>query len=351
MTKANHFVHRATRLLSLTAISALVVGTVACTSGGAGSKDDSCNGQTLKVAKSNPTSMLYIAETLAQRKGFFDEQRIKVEVVSMSGGSEAIQALVGKSVDAITTSFSQILTAHDQGAPVTAFASVSNRNTADIVMKSGKVSPGASQRELVEGLRGLRIGVTTPNSATDQTVRFLMRKEGLDPDKDAKILALGGGRELAAAYSNGAVDAVVIGAPDSIMAVKQGGGSVVASLPKGEVPDGADISYLAVATSKTQLKEKKALFTCYSKALQSAQNLIKTDPDQAKTLLRPAYEYLADDVFEQSWSEMVGSVSPAPEFPQAEVDKAAGYFKIVTGKDPKDLNGAYTNDIARTAKG
>src|SRR4029434_4061813 len=51
----------------------------------------------------------------------------------------------------------------------------------------------------IQDLRGRPVGITRFGSSTDFTMRYILRKAGLDPDKDVPLLQLGGQPELAAA--------------------------------------------------------------------------------------------------------------------------------------------------------
>lgn len=54
---------------------------------------------------------------VAQRRGYFREEGLEVELVYARGGSQALQFLVGKAVDYAATSLDAALQAFQQGAP------------------------------------------------------------------------------------------------------------------------------------------------------------------------------------------------------------------------------------------
>ena len=76
---------------------------------------------------------------------------------------------------------------------------------ADLVAVAGMVNMPAFyivvQPEIksIQDLRGRPVGITRFGSSTDFTMRYILRKAGLDPDKDVPLLQLGGQPELAAA--------------------------------------------------------------------------------------------------------------------------------------------------------
>jgi NitT/TauT family transport system substrate-binding protein len=59
----------------------------------------------------------------------------------------------------------------------------------------------------VKSLKGKRIGVTSPGSFTDNTVRWAIAKAGLRAERDFQIVAAGGGAAMRAAIDSGQIDA------------------------------------------------------------------------------------------------------------------------------------------------
>ena len=70
----------------------------------------------------------------------------------------------------------------------------------------------------VADLKGKTVGVTRFGSSTDFALRYLVQKNGFNPDKDLNILQLGGMPELAAALSKRLIVAAPLSAPTHIRA-------------------------------------------------------------------------------------------------------------------------------------
>ena len=68
----------------------------------------------------------------------------------------------------------------------------------------------------VADLKGKTVGVTRFGSSTDFALRYLVQKNGFNPDKDLNILQLGGMPELAAALSKRLIVAAPLSAPTHI---------------------------------------------------------------------------------------------------------------------------------------
>ena len=70
----------------------------------------------------------------------------------------------------------------------------------------------------VADLRGKTLGVTRFGSSTDFALRYLLQKQGMNPDKDVNILQMGGMPELAAALSKRLIAAAPLSAPTHVPA-------------------------------------------------------------------------------------------------------------------------------------
>jgi ABC-type nitrate/sulfonate/bicarbonate transport system substrate-binding protein len=74
----------------------------------------------------------------------------------------------------------------------------------------------------VEELKGKLLGISSFGASTDTYARALLRRHGLVPNQDVKIIALGGGTSRIAAMETGAVDAALIEAPYNVMLERKG---------------------------------------------------------------------------------------------------------------------------------
>jgi NitT/TauT family transport system substrate-binding protein len=66
------------------------------------------------------------------------------------------------------------------------------------------------------------VGITRYGSSTDYTVRYFLKKSGLEPDRDVKILQMGGQPEILAGVQAGAVQGGIFSSPAEYKARKAG---------------------------------------------------------------------------------------------------------------------------------
>ena len=316
-------------------------------SGAAGADSEDCVGQTLTVARSSSASLIYAVDYVAEAQGFFEEEGIVVEAIALGGGSEALQALIGGSVDITTTAFFSMLGAREEGAPVIAFASEGNRNTSEIGIKAELAPPeGSSPADVMESLRGLRVGVTSPGSSTDQTLRYLLKENGMDPEEDLEIIAVGSASSIVASFDQGSIDAFLIGPPNSAMAVERGAGVISLNIAGGEVTSLNDMMYMVAATTEQILDEKAPLLRCYADALDKAAVYANENPDEARDAIRPYFDGIDDAIFDASWESILPSIPLPSAVYTAEAEKALGFIEVVRGGDSvPDVGSAITDQF------
>ncbi|MEU5761270.1 ABC transporter substrate-binding protein [Nocardia sp. NPDC047648] len=339
-----------TRIAAILA-ALILTGTFVVGCAGGGPTVTNCSGQTVKIGQSTASNLQYAAHYIATDKGYFDEQGLTIETLELGGGSEAIQALAGGSVDAVSTTFAAILTAAERGAPLVAFAATANRNTADIGIRNRYAPPaGVDLDTAVRALRGLKVAVTSPGSGTDQTLHYLLRHAGMNPDTDVRIVSAGGAAETVAAFANGSVDAYIIGPPSSLVAAERGDGRIMLRLASGIAPDLDNLLYGVAVTSTNTMNHKEAVIRCLALAMNKAVAFIHNQPDQAAALLRPRFREMTDAQFAQSWEPIMKATPPTAAINPSEAAKAAEFVSTVLNKSSVDATKAYDNRFSEDLK-
>jgi NitT/TauT family transport system substrate-binding protein len=73
-------------------------------------------------------------------------------------------------------------------------------------------------------LRGKAVGISRYGASTEYAVRFALKANGIDPDKDVKLLAVGSGSDAAriSALEGDVISGAVLQVPSNLMAHKLG---------------------------------------------------------------------------------------------------------------------------------
>ena len=136
---------------------------------------------------------------MAKETGAFEKYGIQADIILITSGPVAVQALLGGDLQAVSAASNAIINAILNGAPIVAVAGTANRPYHRLF-----VQPEINR---LEDLRGKTLGVTRFGSITDNLTRILLRKNGLEGA--VNIRQMGGTIEVAAAFQNGLIAGAV----------------------------------------------------------------------------------------------------------------------------------------------
>jgi sulfonate transport system substrate-binding protein len=144
---------------------------------------------------------MHVAQTL----GYYQQEGLSVEISELAGGTKAIEALLGGSVDVAAGSMSDAVALGAEGHPVRGFLLLYTRPTAALAVAPGLVGTIRTVRDL----KGRSVGVSTPGSASHQLLNYLLVTNGLGPD-DVSAVSVGMAGSSIAALEHQQVDAAVL---------------------------------------------------------------------------------------------------------------------------------------------
>jgi NitT/TauT family transport system substrate-binding protein len=182
------------------------------------------------LASNSPTiywSPSYVAEAM----GYYKEEGLEIERIPNNSGAVALTALVSRSGEALHSVPGEFLVAVSRGQKLKILSALSNYSPYYFIVSKAyadklgltEATPLDQRLAAVKKFKGIRVGITSPNSGTDVTVRALFRDAGISPDTDAQLIPLGSTINSLAAMSTGAVDAFVASPPIPEMAHAQQG--------------------------------------------------------------------------------------------------------------------------------
>lgn len=139
----------------------------------------------LQIAVGGQTQFIYLPLTLAERLGYFKDEGLTVTISDLRGGSEALAAMMGGSVDIVTGFYEHTVRARAQGKRLVMVALFDR--FPGLVLMVGKQHAG--QVHSIKDLVGKPVGVTAPGSSTDQLVKYVLRQNDLDPQSIPVVTA------------------------------------------------------------------------------------------------------------------------------------------------------------------
>jgi NitT/TauT family transport system substrate-binding protein len=150
---------------------------------------------------------------VAQEKGFFTKHGLEGELLYINSGSMNIAALVGGSVQVAG------------GGPVSIEARLRGVKLLILANPLPFLASNLITHPDIKSMRDLAgklAGISRFGSSTDQGFRYLFRKNGLNADRDLKMLQLGGDASRVAALKAGKIQYTFLGAAATDQARAQG---------------------------------------------------------------------------------------------------------------------------------
>ena len=122
----------------------------------------------------------YVPSFIARAKGFLANEGVDLKIVVMRA-TVSVPALVSGEVQFAV--HGSAMTAAMRGAPLKAIFFTYNTSIMQFTVRPEIKKP--------EDLRGKIIAISSPGGSQDQATRLMLKKFGLDPDRDVKLLAIG----------------------------------------------------------------------------------------------------------------------------------------------------------------
>jgi NitT/TauT family transport system substrate-binding protein len=159
----------------------------------------------ITVAVGGGACLCDLPTVLAKQLGEFDKAGVSVDLVDLKGGSDALKAVLGGSADVASGYFDHCVNLAAKKQELQAFV-VYDRYPGLVLV----VSPShAGEIKSIKDLAGKKVGVSAPGSSTDFFLKFLLKKNGLDPSS-ASVIGVGLGATAVAAMEQGQIDAAVM---------------------------------------------------------------------------------------------------------------------------------------------
>jgi NitT/TauT family transport system substrate-binding protein len=141
-------------------------------------------------------------------------QGLDIELISFRGDAEVAQALAGNSIDVSLQSLDGLINLINSGQPVQGF--YAGFYQSDFAWLA---QPKIKQWK---DLKGGTAGVSTYGSLTDQLTRYILKHNGLEPEKDVQIVQVGTTASMLQALKAGRLGLAILSPPFKWMAQEAG---------------------------------------------------------------------------------------------------------------------------------
>jgi len=242
------------------------------------------------TTRNGSTSLPFI---IAEEKGFFKSEGLNAIVVIMQN-QVVVNGVVTRNVDYGGT-FSNFVGAALSGLPVRIVMSAMDGSDHYLVT--------ASNIKKVEDLKGKTFGISSFGGTPHSEAIMILRKYGMNPEKDVTFLQIGGSSSRYTALESGSIQAAMLLPPFNNFAKKRGFNQLMSFNDIMSIPLGG----LSVHTQK--IKEKPDEIIRMIKAVLKATDYIRNRKTEIMSFVEAKWGIKEGDVRESIYRDMVGLFS------------------------------------------
>src|SRR5258708_2607314 len=159
----------------------------------------------ITVAVGGGACLCYLPTVLAKQLGEFEHAGLAADLGHLKGGSDALKAVLGGRADVVSGYFDHCVHLAAKKQELGSLV-VYDRYPGLVLV----VSPShTGEIKSIKDLAGKKVGVSAPGSSTDFFLKYLLKKNGLDP-ASAAVIGVGLGATAVAAMEQGQIDAAVM---------------------------------------------------------------------------------------------------------------------------------------------
>jgi NitT/TauT family transport system substrate-binding protein len=209
---------------------------------------------------------------VASQRGFFNQQKLEVDVVVIRGSDVSTQALAGGSLQVSGASADAPIAAIDRGLDMVIIGGIINGLSQYIM--AGK------NYKTYEDLRGATLGANSLTAGTAFAFRRVLKAKGLEFPRDYKLINVGGTPQAFAALASGQIAAAPLSLPVNYAAEEQGFNTI------GRFIDVMPHYQLSVySVRRAWAEENRPVVVRFMKAIVAANRWLHANKDPAVELL------------------------------------------------------------------
>jgi NitT/TauT family transport system substrate-binding protein len=157
------------------------------------------------LAIGGASCLCYLPTMLAKQLGEYQKAGVDVDLIEFKGGSDALKAVIGGSADVVSGYFDHCVELAPKKQVLQSFV-VYDRFPGFALVVSPKHN---AEVKSIKDLAGKKVGVSAPGSSTDFFLKYMLSKNGVDPNSVA-VIGVGLGGSAIAAMEQGQIDAAIM---------------------------------------------------------------------------------------------------------------------------------------------
>ena len=275
-----------------------------------------------------------------QEKKILQKYGVEPEIISISASPIVSQALIAGEIDVSATSVATLLSSRLAGADTVMILGIVRTFVDHIITAQNITTP--------DQLKGKIGGVNRIGSTSDLGLRFALRRLGIDPDRDAKIITAGGNPERFAALSKGVINFTIIPEPFVRQALQLGFRDLfdIGSL---KIP----FWWNSVLSREAIVKAKRQLLLKFTRAMIEAIHFNKTHKEESKAIWGKYLKISDQEGLERAWRAYTAAypenLLPTPEGVKTALDDLASRDARAAAADPRAfVDPSLVNEVEAT---
>src|SRR4249920_1419103 len=236
---------------------------------------------------------------VAQEMGLFRKYGLDVNLSYTAGAAQVIQTMMAGENQIATAGGSGVVDADFAGADLVAVAGMVNIPAFYIVVQP--------EIKSIQDLRGKPVGITRFGSSTDFTMRYILKKAGLEPDKDVPLLQMGGQPELAAGIEARRIFAAPM-TPPALQKTLKAGARI--QIPPKTI--GLSFPHVGIIVRKTYLAAHRQIVKNFIAGYSEGVAMLQKDKEGSKKAIAKFLHTDDPEVLEASWQFGVDVIERIP---------------------------------------
>lgn len=236
---------------------------------------------------------------VAQEKGFVAKQGLALESIFFGAGPPAMQALVAGDLDIVVTSAPNVVNPRLGGADSVMILSIIPTFIDHIISAANITSP--------EQLKGKIGSVNRFGSISEMGLRLSLRRLGIDPEKDVRIVPAGGNPERLAAISKGIAQFTIMNEPFIREAERLGFRDLV-NMATLKIP----LHGNGIVTREANIKGRRPVVAKFARAITEAIHYIKTDKEATKSIIGKYTKFTDPEGLERTYKNYTSVLLDVP---------------------------------------
>jgi NitT/TauT family transport system substrate-binding protein len=298
-------------------------------------------------------SLTFTSAYVAEDQGFWAEQGLNVKTVVIQGVG-APNAVISGSVDFTLTTASTFGRAAARGQRMLVIANLLERPMMELVLSKdaairGKFNAEAPLADRAKILKGKVIAIDGVATNLHAYAQLVALRGGLDPDKDIQFAPMSA-TNMPGALQSKAIDGFSSSLPWTVDAVQSGAAVMIASSPRGDLPELIPFNYSVLMTRPQLCADQRAICEKMAHGFVLAAQFIRDNQAGVLAVVKKRFPQTNDDILKAA-VDTIRAATPAEPVPtEAGFENSEKFNVTARVMKPEDMlksfDGLYTADFA-----